>query len=303
MRNATITIAADKNKTGSDLHKANLLKMIQGKVNTDWIEFSKSMKCLYQTGKYASYKKRKSEAPIIMPSGIFKGSKGKDNLVKHSGYLSIDIDPDESNSHISDWSHLKDQISTIVNVAYIGHSLSGKGLWGLIPLSIPEQASVQQSIDIHENRAAALIKDFAQYKIHLDPSCKNVNRLRYYAYDPDGYINTTAKPYNKEYKSKLKELKTYSYQSSESDFHKLLNKIIDTATDITQGYDNWLKVGFAIHSEYGEAGREYFHAVSQFNPEYCHSETEKKYSSFSNGDGINIESFFWLCKEHNITLK
>jgi len=305
MKNSIITIAANKSKTGPELYDANLLAMVRGKVGSEWIEFLKAMKTLYQTGRYDSYKKWKGEAPIIMPSGIFRDSKGKENLVKHSGYISIDIDPDESNSHISNWSQLKDQISRMVNVAYIGHSLSGKGLWGLIPLSMPEHASVKQSIEIHENRAAALIQDFAQFEIHLDPSCKNVNRLRYYAYDPDGYINESPVPYSKAYKPKQKKLKTYSYQSSETDFLRLMSQITKTGTDITKGHDNWLKVGFAIYSEFGEAGRDYFHAVSQYNHEYNFRKADRKYDSIcrSNSKGITIRTFFDACKKHGITYK
>jgi len=75
--------------------------------------------------------------------------------------------------------------------------------------------------------------------------------------------------------------------------------------DITDGYDNWLSIGFALADEFGESGRQYFHAVSQFHPDYNPWKTDRQftYCLRSGGKGITIASFFHLCKVHGISLK
>ena len=42
----------------------------------------------------------------------------------------------------------------------------------------------------------------------------------------------------------------------------LISQLKASHTDITSGYTEWLKVGFAIASEFGETGRRYFHDIS-----------------------------------------
>ena len=46
---------------------------------------------------------------------------------------------------------------------------------------------------------------------------------------------------------------------------RVISLIEQKGIDITNGYDNWLKVGFALTSEFQEAGRGIFHRVSRQN--------------------------------------
>lgn len=75
---------------------------------------------------------------------------------------------------------------------------------------------------------------------------------------------------------------------------RVLSLIEQKGIDITNGYDNWLKVGFALTSEFQEAGRGFFHRVSRQNPEYKASDTDKQYNKClsAHGDGISIATFF-----------
>lgn len=47
---------------------------------------------------------------------------------------------------------------------------------------------------------------------------------------------------------------------------RIVSLIEQKGIDITNGYDNWLKVGFALTSEFQEAGRGFFHRVSDRTP-------------------------------------
>ena len=67
----------------------------------------------------------KAKLPCITPSGLFTYRNQK-NLVKHSGFIQIDIDLAGGNIGISNWHQLKDEISKLPQIAYFGLSASGR---------------------------------------------------------------------------------------------------------------------------------------------------------------------------------
>jgi hypothetical protein len=119
--------------------------------------------------------KLKAEMPAITPS-LHYG--------EHTGLLAIDIDgKDNPNRPMED---IRAELERIDQIAYCGQSVSGKGLWAVIPIAYPEK---------HLYHFKALERIFKNRGIIIDPACKNVNRLRYYAYDPRGYFNPEAEPF------------------------------------------------------------------------------------------------------------
>ena len=85
---------------------------------------------------------------------------------------------------------------------------------------------------------------------------------------------------------------------------RVLSLIEQKGIDITNGYDNWLKVGFALTSEFQEAGRGFFHRVSRQNPEYKASDTDKQYNKClsAHRDGISIVTSFQMAKDAGIDI-
>ena len=75
--------------------------------------------------------------------------------------------------------------------------------------------------------------------------------------------------------------------------------------DITAGYGDWLKVGFALAGEFGEAGRPYFHAISSLYPNYDQAESDKKYDEClkSNEGKTDIATIFYLAKNQGVTIE
>ena len=67
--------------------------------------------------------------------------------------------------------------------------------------------------------------------------------------------------------------------SVQEDIETITQRIEASHTDITAGYSNWLDLGFALSEELGEAGRDYFHRISRFNPDYDHAETDKQFNN------------------------
>ena len=78
-----------------------------------------------------------------------------------------------------------------------------------------------------------------------------------------------------------------------------------SGTDITASYADWLKVGFAIAGEFGEAGRPYFHAISSLYPGYDQAESDKKYDEClkSNECKTDIATIFYLAKNQGVTIE
>lgn len=83
--------------------------------------------------------------------------------------------------------------------------------------------------------------------------------------------------------------------SMEEKFRDMVRQIVDQRMDLTPGKTrNWFKIGVSIANEFGEAGREDFHQVSQFHPGYNRKDTDKQYSECLAKDKgkIKIDTFF-----------
>jgi len=197
---------------------------------------------------------------------------------------------------------LKEQICKIRNVAYCGLSVSGNGFWGLIPIAYPAQ---------HKEHFEALKNQFGRMGIEIDNKPKNVASLRGYSYDDAAYFNPDALIFN--LTAKVKQVKQVRNKikfipSSTSDFVKrkveyCISEICRTSTDITSGYDVWRNLGFCLASNYGESGRAYFHAISQYHSDYDSNKTDKQFTHCLKRDGykFDIDYFFGVCKRNRIS--
>lgn len=85
---------------------------------------------------------------------------------------------------------------------------------------------------------------------------------------------------------------------------EIVKRIEVARADIASDYKDWLSVGFALASEFGESGRELYHRVSVFYAGYKERETDKQYSSClkSHGHGVTIATFFELAKKAGVTI-
>ena len=236
----------------------------------------------------------KSKLPAITVSGLFQ-TRHSLALIKHSGYICIDIDGGD-NPSIEDFAMLRDELKKIINVAYASLSVSGKGVFCLIPL---------KDVDKHKEHFEALRLNFKTLGIVIDKSCSDVSRLRGYTYDPDAYYNENAIVYSQviEYKpnvpksipSKLMINNKYKQgNSTHSKVMQIISKINETGTDITLNYEQWFQIACALANEFGEEGRNMFHLVSQNNPEYRFEESDNKFNQcLQNSYGYNIGTFFY----------
>ena len=148
---------------------------------------------------------------------------------------------------------------------------------------------------------------FQNYKIVIDRACKDVSRARFVSYDPDAYHNPKSeifREYIKEndYEKNFNEVVFAT--NTNVDF--VVSQIVRNKINICHNYSDWLKVGFALASEFGEGGREYFRLISQVSGMYRNDSqaansvlVDKQYDNClkARGSGVTIKSFFYLAKQ------
>ena len=90
-----------------------------------------------------------------------------------------------------------------------------------------------------------------------------------------------------------------------TDFEKIITEIEMNQTDIAPSYAEWRDIGFALAEEFQEAGRDYFHRVSQFNSSYNQKECDEQFTNClkAKGNGISIKTFYYQCKQAGINIK
>ena len=154
--------------------------------------------------------------------------------------------------------------------------------------------------DEHKYRFSALAKDFKEFGIILDKSGSDICRLRIYSWDAEGYFNHSAKLYTKILRPQKKKSDRPIYSDTRDKVEAIISQIKLNKVDITTDYkDGWFKIGCSLANEFGEAGRGYFHTLSQFHPKYNAQETERMFDNClkHNYNKITIASFFHIADE------
>ena len=101
---------------------------------------------------------------------------------------------------------------------------------------------------------------------------------------------------------------TAAYNCDEADrlaeIQDVARQLVDRGIDITAGYNNWLKLGFALADGLDEDGRKIYHQLSQLNDEYDTAECDRQYTHclHGRGQGITVNTFFQMAKEAGIDI-
>lgn len=222
-------------------------------------------------------KKFKTRIPAFTPSGRFRIRRSNDTLVRHSGFICIDIDF-KGNETISNFDELQLELSNILNVAFCGRSISGNGYYLLIPI---------KDVDKHGMYFDALKDAFKELGIEIDKGCGDVSRMRIVAYNEDHFMADTAKILftTLDNTKELVEIKTTllktidnSTQTKKS-IEALLTKIEEKGIDITDQYHDWVTICFAIVNTFGKDGLDYFIRISQHYPNFDLKENKELFAS------------------------
>lgn len=156
--------------------------------------------------KYKDIKLHRLQGATI--SGVFDTKRQERNLTAHSGLICIDIDKAD-NPNVKDWERLKFELGEYSCIAYCALSLSGSGLWCIIPIDNPlsveippitanndaRMHAIKAVKDLHTRQFKALQMSFSEMGLTIDKSCNNLDRLRILSNDPNPYRNDDATIY------------------------------------------------------------------------------------------------------------
>lgn len=245
--------------------------------------------------------KYKKTLSAVTLSGEFAGGHSIDKLVKHSGYMQIDFD------NLQNVKEIKSKLIADKHTLACFISPSGKGVKGVVKIA-----------DEHLQAFESLQSYYLEtYGLEMDKVCKDVTRLCFTSFDQDAFYNEKAETFTnqsftpcvvepvKQTPKTLVRPQNYEPNDVYKDVEKVVNQINLYQIDITNNYQNWLNIGFALASEFGENGRTFFHSVSSCNPSYKSEETDKQYTECCKGrkSGISIKTLFGYAKDHGLDIK
>jgi len=257
--------------------------------NGFWQDTVINIRRIKQSGTKEEYQAAKSFAPAVTASGMFTYRNVK-GLEAHSGIIAIDIDSQDNLEGV----HIEELAADVYTYA-IHRSVGGDG--AVIYVRIDADKHLEAFLGLEEYY-------LNHYKTAIDPSCKDVSRLRYISWDIDLFINEKAKVFKQYIAAKKVEPTNRIYTQQPTDIEHIINQCQKTSTDLTANYADWVRIGMAFAKEYGEGGRGYFHDVSSMNSSYNANNTDKKYTNFlRTNKGVGIGSFIWLAQQAGLETK
>lgn len=237
-------------------------------------------------------KRLKDKLSRVAINHTFEGGRAAEHARARTPILEIELDAkDNPNINLPEWlkeNACKHRMPSLI-AAWV--TASGKGIV-LHYLINPVQ---------FKDSYYSLGKAFEQAGLKIDTATRNSTFLRSRSYDPDVFLNLDAEEYEPPLSAPKREYKANAKVSiNDAKFNACIDHIQANEIDITGGYEDWKNIGFALANSFGEDGREYFHLVSQYSPDYKQSSTNKQYTAYlkSKGEGISIGTFYHYCKQH-----
>ena len=183
----------------------------------------------------------------------------------------------------------------------------GEGVFAIVATNL-------DCADEHPKVVALFERIFHRVGLTIDKACKDVCRLRFVSWDPSPMVNPapvlfdaqkfiyqTEQPHEAKkpvfgrfYGSPLAPAET-----NESKVERAIRRIEAARVDITQNYDDWIRLGFALASAFGSQGEDFFCRISALHPDYDHGKAIKKYAELAkNRRRVTLGTFFKICNQH-----
>ena len=223
----------------------------------------------------------KANLPCVTISGTFHPTRAAANIQTHSGFICLDID------HDTDGGSLRSD----PYIFALFKSASGNGL----------AAIVRVKPEFHKESFEWLAQHF--YDNHgktLDRAPQNIASLRYVSHDPDLYYNERAKI--APFKTKA-DPKPKPHVGDPIDcLSRVVEAVNQRGIDFAPDYHTFYRVGCALVSHLGEAGRATFHDLCRHSFKYNPQDADRQYTiclNSSRGD-ITIGTLFYYAQQHGI---
>lgn len=244
---------------------------------------------------------KKSQLDYVTFSGVFT-KRDSLYLESRSGLAMLDFD------NVANVRETKLQLCTDPHVLACFISPRGNGLKVLLQVD-PEADQRDAYLD-----AGLYFRKELGLLITVDKGCHDVTRATFLSYDPEVYHNPNATVYTYRGLQPPKESTTPKqrerYDRDKAQNHAdwmghitaIVERIEASSYDVTQSYDDWYLVGFAL-SVLGEEGRALFHRVSQFNPEYSERLADEKFDhALKTCRFTHPSKFFSICKDYGVDI-
>lgn len=237
----------------------------------------------------------KKKLPAIIPAGIFS-HRNEDSCTEYSGLVVFDIDgkdqhpkwnDDDAQKFISNLERYKEGFNK--HIAFACISPSGDGVKILALHSEPKEK--------HRQVYEVLKREFeSQYKFKID-SAPDISRLMYLTQTSHTYRHINSEPFSLPEPpitlQKITDVKSNHHSlsakisankqavKSDSDSVKLdalCEWITASGIDITDNYNEWQNIAFALANSFGENGRNAFHIISRNHAEYDATKCDAKFT-------------------------
>lgn len=262
------------------------------------------------------YETEKNKLPSIVFSGEFtERNNSSCTLYWARAVLDIDNIPDEKTLV-----KIKEYFRELPYTIMIFKSPSGYGLKIVVRITYKGEPNI---IQFHNQAVTALIevhnKQLKKYNVEIDPSGKDLARTCYLCYDKTAYFNEKAEEKGEGFSFTYKEAKPiqtnttykkndwYSYIAEKSvpDNISLVEDMLSFCEsnniDLTDTYDKWLTVMWALKQSLGDEGYEYFVSFSKNYKQFNEEEVKKKWSENKidpNKPKVTLGSLVYLCKHY-----
>ena len=209
-------------------------------------------------------------------------------ITQYNPLIVLDFD------NLPDIEAAKQTLASLPYIYYAGLSVSGRGLFAIIPIAAADHTQ-------HKTYFHALEKEMQTLGLTIDKACKDITRLRVISYDENPYINPDCTTYT------LYETATPEQDPEETTTEDLEALKLEEHISLWEeqqipldDYDQWITVGMAL-SRLGEPGRQAFHRVSRYSDKYTTEATDKAFDNFlHNTKEITLGSFYYICHINGI---
>lgn len=225
----------------------------------------------------------KQNVPGVTISGTFTERK-EINLIQHSGFICMDID-----GHTNKESLLSDPYTYACLL-----SISNGGLAVIVKIDKSKHKESFRWIQEYY---------FKSYGIPVDPAPSNPASLRFVSFDPLCYTNPKSKTakFNSPRQKKLHSLPVFFPQDKAAE---MVKECVALGKNIAESYQEYLTLGFSIAAGFGEAGRQYFHALAGLSNKYnsVHADRQYNFCLRNPSGGVTVGSFYYMLNQAGIAI-
>lgn len=146
-----------------------------------------------------------------------------------------------------------------------------------------------------------------EYGVNIDKACKDINRLMFFTYDPDIYVNYKAPALQYETPVQIESkpdaaVLPHLEQLNKYDIDYICEQIDQQKIAIVDDYESYFNIAFSLASEYGARGEYYFHILCRQHEKYNKDDATNKYANaVKTGRGaFTIATFLQMVKDAGI---